>query len=749
MSTNTKSAPIYRAENLLDGLDIKFILSKLMRQKWVILSFVLISSLLGSFYVFTTMPKYVSTALIQVDGQLGSANSMQQMLGNIGITLSQSGQASPADIEIALIKSSFILQSVIDKLQMNIKVTPHYLPIIGASIARVRSDQGLRQPILGLSQFAWGGEKIRLSQFEVPHQDRGIQYRLRYDGNKHYSLWMPDGSLILRAKVHELAVTQDANQPLIKIFVKELRANPGTYFDISLTNDEAILQELSQSLSISDLGNKDKTKTGVLQLALQGSNPHFIPSVLNTIVDYAIQRNIEKKSAEASKTLDFLNRQLPSVRVSLENAETALNEYRAKSGTIDITQEAKIILMQLSAVEQHIADVKLKKAEMLQDLTPVHPFIIALSQRQQQLQKEVLSLEKKIKTMPRTDQRALSLERDVKVKNQLYLLLLNKIQQLQVLKAGTLSDIRVLNMATAPIEPLPAHKYFKFLMSILFGLLMGMMTVFMRDMVRQRQNNSELIEECLGIPTYAIVPYSMKQKQFNREIRRNPTAEHFFVLALDSPKDIAIEGIRNLRTVLQLNVAQAKNNVISVLGASPSIGKSFISINLTQVLADIGKNVILIDCDLRKGKSNLHLGKKKSPGFSEVLMGKQRLEEVIHHIGVGFDFIAAGTYPRNPSELLMSSHFRNLVNKLSQQYDLVIIDTPPVLAVTDAIVIAKHAGTNLMVIGSDDLLDELQLTVKRVKRNDIEIDGLIFNHKVHTEATYGQCNYYYAYEEQS
>ncbi len=749
MSTNTKSAPIYRAENLLDGLDIKFILSKLMRQKWLILGFTLISSLIGAFYVFTTMPRYVSTALIQVDGQLGSANSMQQMLGNIGITLSQNGQASPADIEIALIKSSFILQSVIEKLQMNVKVTPHYLPIIGASIARSRNGRGLRKPLWGLSHFAWGGEKIRLTQFEIPHHYTGVNYRLRYDGKQQYTLFMPDGRFLLSGKVNELAVTQGSHLPSIKILINELKANKGTYFDISITNDEAILHELAQSLSISDLGNKDKTKTGVLQLALQGTNPHFIPAVLNTIVDYAIQRNIEKKSAEASKTLDFLNRQLPSVRVSLENAETALNEYRAKSGTIDITQEAKIILMQLSAVEQHIADVKLKKAEMLQDLTPVHPFIIALTQRQQQLQKEVRTLEKKIKIMPRTDQRALSLERDVKVKNQLYLLLLNKIQQLQVLKAGTLSDIRVLNMATDPIEPLSAHKYFKFIMSVLFGLLMGVMTVFMRDIIRQRQNNSELIEECLGIPTFAIVPYSMKQKQFNREIRRNPTANHFFVLALDSPKDIAIEGIRNLRTVLQLNVAQAKNNIISVLGASPSIGKSFISINLTQVLADTGKNVILIDCDLRKGKSNLHLGKKKSPGFSEVLMGKHRVEEVIHHIGVGFDFIAAGNYPRNPSELLMSSHFRSLLNKLSQQYDLVIIDTPPVLAVTDGIIIAKQSGTNLMVIGSDDLLDELQLTVKRVKRNDIEIDGLIFNHKVHTEAAYGQCNYYYAYDEQT
>lgn len=418
-----------------------------------------------------------------------------------------------------------------------------------------------------------------------------------------------------------------------------------------------------------------------------------------------------------------------------------------KKGTIDISQEAKNVLMQLSTLEQTIAELKLKKVEMLQELTPQHPYVISISRKQEQLQREVRNFEKKIKSLPLTDQEALSLERDVKVKNQLYLLLLNKIQQLEVLKAGTLSDIRVLSRATIPINPLPDHKYFILFASILFGFILSLAIIFIRDLFKRAVCSVESIEERLQIPNFAIVPYSSAQKTFLREMKKQSKRRQNYVLAQCALHDIAIEGIRGLRTVLQHELKNATNNIVSIIGASPNIGKSFVSINLAQVFVDSGKKVLVIDCDMRRGRMHQFFNLKKSPGFSNLLNHQSNLTDVIKLVGNTLHFIPAGDYPKNPSELLLMSPLENLLAQFNKEYEVIIIDTPPVLAVTDAIILAKFSGTNLMVVGQGkDQIEELELTVKRVTKNGLKIQGLIFNNTHEMKGEFRQYNYYYAYD---
>src|SRR5579862_2865087 len=538
MDNKTKNEYLLNPELLLSEIDFKKIFYLLWHNKWLICFMTAISFLFGFTYTLNIVPKYSSNALVQVDNQLGSANNVQQMLGNMNNGFS-AAQASPAEIEIALMKSQFILQSVVEKLKLNISASPRYFPWFGKLIARHHQKNELADPIFGMSKFAWGGENIRVDRFEVGNSYIGVRFNLQYDGDNQYSLYTDDNNLILKGEVGKLASTMKNDQLQVKLLVTELRANRGTYFNISRRNNDDVVKQIAQSLNIIDLGTKDKTKTGVLQISFQDTNPNFIPRIINAIVEHAIQKNIEKKTSEASKTLDFLNRQLPDVRKSLEEAETSLNEYRAKNGTIDLSQEAKIMLTKLSAIEQSVAEVKLKRVEMLQELTPEHPYIISLEQKQLKLQKEINSLENKIKRVPKTDQKAMSLERDVKVKDQLYLLLLNKIQQLQVLKAGTLSDIRILNSAYVPIIPLPTHKSFILLISALVGFVSVIMALFIRDMFRKGIDNPESVEEHFGIPTYAIIPHSNKQKQLNREFKVLQGLKQSRLLAHNMPRDVA------------------------------------------------------------------------------------------------------------------------------------------------------------------------------------------------------------------
>lgn len=738
------------AEVLLNELDLKKIIFKVYQKKWQILAITLFAFFAAFIYTFNTPPRYLTNALIQVDSQLGSANNMQQILSSAETPFMANSQASPADIEIALIKSRFILQSVIEKLGLNITVTPHYFPIIGFTIAS-RHQNDLNKPLFGLSKFAWGGEQIKIANFDVQDDATGIHFRLRKENGDDYSLYLPDGRKILHGKLNEQVKTPQGSEPFVGIRINTLNANPGTNFDIALRLNDDVLKELNNNLSIVDLGDRSKTKTGVLQLSYEGNNPKDIPTILNTIVDFAITRNVEKKSAEASKTLDFLNRQLPSVRKSLQHAETELNLYRAQNGTIDISQEARIALMQLSAIEKNIAEVKLKKVEMLQELTPKHPIMIALTRKQSQLMKEIVNIENRIKSLPITDQKALSLERDVKVKDQLYLLLLNKIQQLQVLKAGTLSDVRILSAATIPIIPLPSHRNFTLFSSALLGFVIGIVLILLRELFQHRVDDPELVESRLKIASFAIIPHSVKQKELSHEMKRKIHLHQPFILARIAPKDIATEGIRSLRTILQFTLAQSKNNIVSILGARPSIGKSFVAINLAQVLVDSGKRVLLIDSDMRKGKIHASLAQNKSPGLAELLAHENDYtDHFIHHISEGFDFIAAGDYPKHPSELLLTPRLERLLNRCSKTYDVVVIDTPPILAVTDSIIIAKHTAINLMVIGiGTDQMEEIELTVKRVKKNGIEIQGLVFNNKAIAQKNFGPYNYYYQYQSSS
>ncbi|MES2218842.1 MAG: polysaccharide biosynthesis tyrosine autokinase [Pseudomonadota bacterium] len=747
MSGQTKSDYNHPVESILNDLDIKLIFYKLVENKWIIVLVTLIALAIGTLYTFNKVPKYVSTALIQVDSQLGSANNMQQLLGNMGISLSPLERASPAEIEIALIKSRFILKSVVDKLNLNVAVSPHYFPIIGRGWARHAHANVISKPPFGLSKFAWGGEEVTVDMFDLNSSLYDKNFRMQIDSSNTYSIYYGD-TLLLKGRVRQTVQTAENIIPQIKIRIAEIKANPGTEFNIVKRNPDDVVLELAQGLSLVDLGDKIKAKTGVLQLTLQGNNPQILPVILNTIIDFAIQRNIEKKSAEASKTLDFLNIQLPEVKRNLDEVETALNEYRARSGTIDIAQEAKIILTQLSTVEQSIADLKLKRVELLQELTPQHPFIIALAQKQIQLQSEADSLETKIRTLPHSDQRAISLERTVKVKNQLYLLLLNSIQQLQVLKAGTLSDIRVLTGATTPIIPEPKHKSFTLLLSLILGLFFSTAFIFLKEFFHNTINNHELVEERLGIATFCILPYCRKQKELESRIRRRINPTEYSVLVHQAPKNMTSEAFRSLRTMLQFHFESAENNIICVLGATSSVGKSFTSVNLAHVLSEAGKRILLIDADMRKGKMNQQVGTRKSPGFAELLSGTQNVAKVTYKLRDNFDFIPSGEYPSHPSELLISEYSNQLITQLSQHYDYVIIDTPPILAVTDGIVIARRATTNLLVIGGgSNVVEEIEVTAKRAKKNGVQIHGLIFNQITPTKSNYSNYNYAYAYEE--
>jgi tyrosine-protein kinase Etk/Wzc len=295
--------------------------------------------------------------------------------------------------------------------------------------------------------------------------------------------------------------------------------------------------------------------------------------------------------------------------------------------------------------------------------------------------------------------------------------------------------------------PIPAKTALIILAGALFGFMLGLAIIFLRFFMSQGLDDPDYLEDRLGIPLFAIIPFSKAQTQLTRK-KGSVSSGTPSVLAAIAGKDLAIEGLRSLRTILQLNLQDAGNNVIAILGATPSVGKSFISLNLAYVLADSGKKVLLIDADLRRGKIHHHLGLDVSTGLAEILANTATIASSKRVLRDGvLDFISTGHYPENPSELLFDDRFEKFVSTVSKQYDIVVIDTPPVLLVSDGIIIAKQAATHLLLIGSGTTsVKEIEHAKKRMQKNNIHIDGLVFNsskEKGGGYGSYGYGGYYY------
>ena len=243
---------------------------------------------------------------------------------------------------------------------------------------------------------------------------------------------------------------------------------------------------------------------------------------------------------------------------------------------------------------------------------------------------------------------------------------------------------------------------------------------------------------------FATVPHSKEQMQLDADARAKKPGTH--LLASLKPNEAAIESLRSLRTALQFAMLDAPNNIVLFTGPTPNIGKSFTSANFAAVLAAAGKRVLLIDADMRKGHINQFFGLERGLGLSELLSGTQTLDKVLRPgVAPGLDFLSTGTMPPNPAELLMSATAQDLLKQLSTQYDVVLVDTPPVLAVSDTAILAPQAGTTFLVVRADvSSLGEVQEATKRLSQSGVAVKGVIFNGLDITKRRYGY-GYGYGY----
>lgn len=708
-------------KNIEETVNFKDLFYTFLEHKFFILFTMLLIATAALTYTLCRSAQYGADSLIKIENaNQSSVNSLFQKF-NLDTQVDADRIAS----EIAIIRSRVILEPVIKKLGLDIAVGSHYPSYFLSNLFAKESQKSL---------------KIIHLTIPAQYYNQALHFSV-IDAN-HFELSNHNNEKILAGIVGERISNHG-----VSIEIAQINAVPGKTFDIIKHPTGDVIDKLLPKLRVEELTGGNNKSTGILKISLKDSDPERLVSVLNSIVEFAEYEDKQRKSLEVSKTIDFLDEQLPIVKAGLEKAEAALNHYREVSGKIDIKFETQQILSHVTDIEKQIVETNLTKADLLQKYTEEHPLIISINRKLVELQNLKDSLFKQIRTLPSSDQIAVNLMRDVEIKNEIYLVLLNKLQETKVIRAGILSDVRVLALSHIPDTPLSRQSAIITIASLILGLIVGCIWVLVRRTFVHTVSDPQWIEENLDLMNLAIVPYSQKQ---NRNIEEfNASKKNLYdVIAHQSPFDPSIEALRSLRTNLDGRHPKAKNNIITITGVEQNIGKSFIATNFSFLLAQSGKKVLIVDGDLRKGKLHQYFTGHQYPGLSDYLFKtidkSQIIKSTPYH---NLDFLSCGTYLPNPSELLMSQKFKELMDSLSSQYDLIIIDSAPVLPVTDTIIIARLSGINLFVIAANRHTNsEINLALKKFENALLRVHGTIFNYPRPQLMKYGNAyEYFYNY----
>ena len=677
----------------------------------------------GLYKAWIAVPVYESAALVEIEsGKSGFAVGPEEM----GAYSPWGQSTTPTQIEI--LKSRRILGEAAEQMGMTMSAAPRYMGNINATLARRYTGEGPASApwyIPGSGKYAWGGEKIELAGFTLPESLLGKSFVLEAQEGGAYALLDEKGAELGRGTVGAEAEISVGSEK-IHLNIKNLVAHPGTQFTLRRESAKDAADSLRGRLRISERGAKGSFGgSGILEISVRAASAREAADAANAIAGTYLRQNVERLSQGAERKLDFLNSQLPRLQQELESAEQALLEQRTKSGPFQLSDGAKSILDTLSAVERQFSELELQRAELSQTLTAEHPAMAALNRKLEQLRGERARINTQMAALPDAESRQLQLMRNSKVAGELYISLLNKAQELKVAQAGTIGNVRIVDTAApeyGPVEP----QVQRILMSwSALGLIAGLAAVFLRKHLNVKLEWAEDAERRIGIPVYASVPFTDAQAALDR---KSP-GKYRQLLAETNPNDMAVESLRSLRASLHFAMMDAKRNLVVITGSTPNVGKSFVAANLARLVADAGKKVLLIDADMRKGRMHKIFGVERSPGLSEAIAGQADMAKIRQPGGTdNLWVVPTGKLPPNPSELLGSERFIEIVESSCKDFDLVIVDTPPILNLADTVLIGKSAGALFVTIrGGVSTVPDVQDCVQRFAKNGIKVDGLIFN----------------------
>jgi len=697
-NTSTKSGD--------DEIDILEILVYL-KGKWKFLLIFLFLGIACGFLVSKWIrPAYRSDILLQVNVK---GNKQGLALGEMGALLDVS---TPSAAEMELIKSRVVLDQVVQDERLCYSATPLN------KMDRLMQREG-RMDL----------ELLRIPRAYVNTKEP-LLARVTADSSKYDVLGL-EGEVVLSGSVGETYRQPFAGDTLV-ICVKSLTATAGQTFLLNETHPLMAAGALLKNLSISEEGKN----SGIIRVSLEDRYPDRVAAILNTVANTYLKQNIEMRSAEAKKTLAFLEEQLPGVKAKLDSAEQKLTTFRHAKGTIDLTGETRLHLEKDVTLQQRIIELEQKKQDALRLFRAEHPTVRTIEEQQARLRRELAKQQRSAASLPVVQQEVLSLQEEVEVNNKLYTNLLNNIQQLRVVQAGEVGNVRIVDAAYEPIKPAKPKRSLIFLGVTIGFVLLGCFIVYIRRILSNGVYSSSEVEQATGVGVYGKLPM-LDGKTLNDVMKPYVSIK---------PDEPFAEGVRALRTALEFSVFEDGKKVLMVSGLVQGVGKSFVSTNLAASFAMNGKKVLLVDMDLRRG----HLFKHNQKGLCEMLEKECYTDDYIVKVTDDFHVLGAGARVVNPGSLLNSSRFSAFLDAFRDKYDLIVLDTPPVFQCSDALLVEKHADYLLCVLKHaahtiESIQDALN-TFDRSTETPLP-KAFVFNKcERHVGYGYGSYNGYYGYQ---
>jgi tyrosine-protein kinase Etk/Wzc len=731
LMTRPPSPPVDKEEDL----DLVTILDVMIESRWLIALVTGACLALGLLYAFATEPVYQTDIMVQVE-ESPDSSAAKSMLGDVS---SLFDVKSTAAAESQILASRLVITRAVEKLRTYIDAGPKRFPVIGNWLARKNDD--LSTPgLFGFGGYGWGGECIDVQRFDVPQDLESKRFTLMVADATHYRLSGSDLDQPFTGQVGRLE-TIPSSYGNLSLLVNSVRGNPGAQFILKRYSKVKTIEKLQDNLDV-----QEKVKqSGILIASLQDTNPRRVSDLLNAIATQYVAQNVERKSAEAAQSLKFLDTQLPQIKSRLEVAQARYTAMRDRRGSIDMTEEAKLALGQAADAKTRLLELQQRREELLLRFSPTHPAIRAIDEQLGSLRSFNDNTAAQLKQLPDAQQDIVRTMLEVQVNTDLYTSLLNNFQQLQLVKAGKTGNVRLVDTANTPEDPVKPKRLLVVLGAFLAGAFLGIVVAFVRNMLFRGISDPNEIERRSGLHVYSTIPLSEHQTALSKRIRAKVPGVK--LLALDAPEDPSIESFRSLRTALQFTMFNARNNVVLITGPAPSVGKSFVSANFATVLTTAGKRVLLIDADLRKGYLHQYFGLERGVGLSEVISGQSSMEAAVHRgVVPDLDFISTGAQPRNPAELLLNDRLLKLVKDVSEAYDIVVIDTAPVLVAADAGILAPAAGTVFLVAWATvTKMGEITESMKRLAQSGVEPTGVLFNGLNLKHVKYGYGSKYGAY----
>ncbi len=729
MNTESKNLPKPIDQKEDNEIDLLALLWTILKGWKTILLLALLGLAIGVLYGRYVNPTFQSDALIQIDEKSSGISALGADISDL-----ISSDASPAQTEAELIKSRMVLEPVVNLLNLRVRLSNPDIDFIDRIEAsriptQINSPEGVAL-------------KTENGQAQVSHFDVSQGYF-----NQTFTLTRSESGYTLSNDLDDFQ--GQFNQPqqfkgvdgYIHITVNDLPAIDDA-IHITKQSLKVTTDAINSRLSVVERGKQ----TGIIQLSMTGPDQQQVSLVLKEIILSYIAQNQSRGTEETTKTIDFMETQIPLLRQKLEDSEATFNDFREENGTIDVAQEAQLLLTENSNIDAQLNELQLKKADLTTYYTEEHPLVIQINEQLAVLNSRKQEIDSTIGGLPEIQREFLKLSQDTEINREIYLTLLKNYQQLQVAKAGQVGYARIIDLPINTFNAIAPKKLQIWILALLLGGMLGTMIVLVKNLLRNTVQDPDRLETKTGIPVIATIPRSPLLSRLGKGKQSSSR-----LLANTDSHGTTYEAIKSLRTNLMFAMPSImgktgeRAKVILITGESPGVGKSFISSNLSEVFAQLNKKILIMDADMRLGKLHQMFNTTQDNGLGDYLAKDASLVDIIHPTEMeNIDFMPRGQHPSNPASLLSGDKFANMMTELNEHYDFIIIDTPPILAASDPIIISQYADKILMIIRYDKSIEgQVNYAVKQMNKANIHVDGIILNDV--QQGLMSKYSYHYTY----